>query len=421
MGFPCRVHREGTDDLKGLTTDTFAARFLQFRHCLPGGIMETAERLSERLKALIRDGMAADEIFRSVLAPLDPDPGRDSRLAELLAEVPHEKAARLLWLIHGASADKKVKKTVKRSLYRLAGKGISTEAPSRPGTGPVLHPPKPEPGQGLGSAFDSGGSRFLLTAFPRPGRGFLVAEGVVNDVEGLREFSGAEMSRKELRNHLDEVRSGALFPVADIDPAYGAFLFDEAYRLTLSLKRSPPQDYLHLKGEMERARKRFDGPPVYASLKPEEEPSQGKMEDLLEEEVFKGWIVGPPEILPYVEEAKEAETSMLVLNETQREARLHAVFEKALMELFSGERRALYRRRLEETAYLLARIGKEPEAATALAVAARLVRPPNPIQPEPFLLKLLTRSIVSLLFGEGREGENPEGGEASASPLILKP
>jgi hypothetical protein len=283
---------------------------------------------------------------------------------------------------------------------------------------------KPEPGQGFGSAFDPRGSRFLLAAFPRPGRGLLGIEGIVSDVEGLQEFYGGEMSRKELRSHLEEVRAGAPFLLAEIDPAYVAFLFDEAYRLTLVRKGSPPQDYLHLKGEVERARKRFERPPVYDSAKPEEDPSPAKMEDLLEEEAFKGWLIGPPEILPYVEEAKEAGTSVLVLNETQREARLQAVFEKALMELFAGDRRALYRRRLEETACLLLGMGKESEAATALAVAARLVRPPNPIQPEPFLFKMVTRSILALLFEEGperEEGEEGESGEAPASSLILKP
>jgi hypothetical protein len=386
--------------------------------------MESAEKLSERLKALIQGGMAADEIFRGVLASLDPDPGRDSQVAELLAEVPHEKAAELLWLMHGASTDKKVRKAIRRSLYRLTAKGISTEAPVRPDPGPVLRPPKPEPGQGLGSAFDLRGSRFLLAAFPRPGRGLLVIEGVVNDVEGLRDFLGEEMSRKELRSHLEEIRAGAPFLLAEIDPAYVAFLFDEAYRLTLSLKGSPPQDYLHFKGEVERARKGFDRPPVCDEVEPEADPSPARMEDLMEEEAFRGWLIGPPEILPYIVEAREAGNSMLVLNETQREARLQAVFEKALMELFAGDRRVLYRRRLEETAYLLSRIGKASAAATALAVAARLDRPPNPIQPEPFLLKLVTRSILVPLLEEGaeqQEGEEGEGGEAPASSLILKP
>ena len=68
-----------------------------------------------------------------------------------------------------------------------------------------------------------------------------------------------------------------------------------------------------------------------------------------------------------------------------------------MSELFTGERRLLYRRRLEEMAYVLFKLGKEEEARVSLAVAIDLEKPVNPIQPNPFLFQLVVKSIFTLL------------------------
>ena len=70
--------------------------------------------------------------------------------------------------------------------------------------------------------------------------------------------------------------------------------------------------------------------------------------------------------------------------------------------------------RLEETAYVLNKLGKEEEARTALSVAIRLEKPLNPIQPNPFLLQLVIKSIYNLL-AEAKEKREKE------SSLIVTP
>ena len=90
------------------------------------------------------------------------------------------------------------------------------------------------------------------------------------------------------------------------------------------------------------------------------------------------------------------------------------IVEKALTDLFSGERRLLYQRRLEEMAYLLFKLGRREEAKISLSVAKDLEKPLNPIQPDPFLFQLVTKSIFSLL-AEAYEKKTKE------VSLIVKP
>jgi hypothetical protein len=94
--------------------------------------------------------------------------------------------------------------------------------------------------------------------------------------------------------------------------------------------------------------------------------------------------------------------------------RFQAIFEKALTELFSGTRRLLYQRRLEEMSYVLFRLGRDEEAKVSLAVAMDLEKPLHPIQPTPFLFQLVTTSILGLL-AEAKEKKSKD------VSLILKP
>jgi hypothetical protein len=94
--------------------------------------------------------------------------------------------------------------------------------------------------------------------------------------------------------------------------------------------------------------------------------------------------------------------------------RFQGIYQKALTELFSGERRFLYQRRLEEMAYVLLKLGREEEAKISLSVALDLEKPLNLIQPNPFLYQLVVKSIYSLL-AETYEKKSKE------PSLIVKP
>jgi hypothetical protein len=209
------------------------------------------------------------------------------------------------------------------------------------------------------------------------------------------------MTRKGFRSLFEEVQEKNPFPIVEMEPSYVAFLFTQAHQLSLEKKGISPQDYLHAKSEAESIKKDYAKPLIYSTLQADEiagdDRMLGKGGDLLKADVFYSWRIEEEQIRSYADEIWEAEESKIVLNPAQKEIRFQGIYQKVLTELFSGERKFLYQRRLEEMAYVLLKLGREEEAKISLSVAMDLQKPLNPIQPNPFLFQLVTKSIFSLL------------------------
>ena len=380
--------------------------------------MDDVQTLVDRLKAAIQDETSDEEILQFLRPHLGKDPKVDERIAESLGTLVHSGAARLLLRMSEASPAKQVKKTIRRSLYRLKGKGIFVQEISVDQGKSVFQAPKAEPSKGFGSGIDPVGERLLVLVLPRAGRGVTVIQAGVSDTQGLVNFIGDEMTRKGFRTFFQGLREGLPFPLVEMEPSYVGFLITQAYPLTLEKKRTPPQKYLHLKTEIDRIKKDHERPLVYSYLHEDEmledERWLRRAGDLLKADVFAGWEIEMEQIQPYADAVLEAEGSRLVLNPVQKEARVQEIYHKALSELFSGERRVLYERRLEEMAYVLHKLGRQEEARISLAAVIDLKKPMNPFQPNPFLFQLVAKSIYLL-----RKATHEK--EVREPSLIVKP
>jgi len=363
--------------------------------------MEDVQALIEKVKADIQDEKSDEKIFQSLLPVFGRDPQTDGRMVELLATIPHVKIVQLLYRMLEVSKEKKVRKIIRRSLYRLKGKGIAVEGVLPEKGRPILHPLQAEPSKGFGSGIDSLGQRLLLLVAPHMGRGWTVMEGVVSDTQGLVDFLGEEMTRKGFRTFFGEIQKRCPFPLVEVEPSYVGFLFNQAHQLTLQKGRPLPQTYLSFKKEIENIKKEYEGPLIYSYLQADEitgdDRKLRRAGDLLKADIFSGWRIEEDQIRPYADAVWEAEESKIVLTPIQKEARFQEIYQKALSELFSGERRLLYQRRLEEMAYYLYKLGREEEAKISLSTAVDLEKPLNPFQPNPFLFQLVTKSIFTLL------------------------
>jgi hypothetical protein len=380
--------------------------------------MEDIQEFMKKIRELIRNGKPGEEIFPILSSLLKEQPEAAERIIGDLADVPHETTTQILQRMVEEIHDKKTRKTIRRVLYRLKSKGVPL-AEVHPDRGhSILRPSQAEPPQGYATAIDPIGQRLLVLVVAHAGRGYTLLHGVLSDTEGLVNFLGAEMSRKEVRAFLDHLSKESPFPMVEMEASYIAFLFSQTYQRTLERKKTPPQDYLHFKGEIERLKKHYEQPLIYAFLSlsevTEDDRWLKKGEDLLKEEPFVTWNIEEGLLQPYADTLVEAQGSKLFLNQGQKEARFQEVYLKALSEIFPEERRTLYGRRLEETAYILYRLGKEERAKIALATAADLRKPPNPFQPNPFLFQLVMRSIQALL-AEAQEKREKE------PSLIIKP
>jgi hypothetical protein len=380
--------------------------------------MEDIQTFIEKVRTDIQEEKSDDEIFQSFQSFLGKNPQIDGKVAEQLAAIPHLKIARLLHRMFEMTKDKKVRKAIKRSLYRLKNKGVVVEGILFDKEESILRPLKAELKEGFGSGIDFLGQRFLLLIIPHAGRGLVVKQGVVSDTKGLIDFSEEEMTRKRFRSFFQEVKEKNPFPFVEMEPSYVGFLFTKACQLTLEKGGIPPQDYLRSKSEIEGIKKEYERPLIYSYLQRDEMVGDDWMlrrgGDLLKADIFYSWRIGEDLIQPYANEVWEAEESKIVLNQTQKEARFQGIYQRAMSELFSGERRFLYQRRLEEIAYVLLKLGREEEAKISLSVAIDLERPLNVIQPNPFLLQLVIKSIFTLL-AEAYEKKSKE------PSLIVKP
>ncbi|NWF93195.1 MAG: hypothetical protein HXY46_09775 [Syntrophaceae bacterium] len=362
--------------------------------------MEDIQSLIDQIRTDILQGRSEDEILEALFPLFEKDRETGERLVELMTRISHPKIAKVLHRMLQVSPEKRVRKLIKRSLYRLKAKGIAVEEVSPEKRISVLRPLQTESPKGFGGGIDFLGQRLLLLAIPHAGRGLTVMQGVISDTEGLVDFSGGEMTRKELRAFLKEVQEESPFPLVEMEPSYAGFLFHKAYQLTLERKKALPHGYLRFKSEIEGIKKDYERPLIYALLPSDELTEDDRMlqrggELLLSREI-SSWRV-EEEIRPYAEEVWEAEESKIVLTQSQKEARFQGIYQKALSGIFTDERRLLYQRRLEEMAYIFFKLGKQEEARISLAVAIDLQKPLNPIQPNPFLLQLVVKSIFAFL------------------------
>ncbi len=380
--------------------------------------MDDVEALMERIKTDRAGGKTDEEIFQYLLPRIERDPKAGGRLAESLVALPDPLTVKLLHRMLGTIPDKNVRKVIKRSLYRLRSKGVAVGEISSGQERSILRPLQAESREGFASGIDFMGYRVLWLIVSRPGRGVGVMHGVVSDREGIVDFSQEEMSRKEFRTFFKEIRDKNPFPIVEIEPSYVAYLFARAYQSNVEKKGPSPQSYLQAKSEIEKIRKDYAKPLIYSYPLADDLAGDDRLSrkggDLLNVDVFSSWRIEEEQIRPYAEEIREAEESKIVLHPGQKEMRFQGIYQKALAELFSGQERLLYQRRLEEMAYVLFKLGKEEEAKISLSVAMDLEKPLNPIQPSPFLFQLVTKSIFSLLT-EAKEKKSKE------VSLIVKP
>ena len=176
--------------------------------------------------------------------------------------------------------------------------------------------------------------------------------------------------------------------------------FEEATQLTEQRGESIPASYLTSKRDLQRL-ERTETTPALLFLDENEIQADPRLlknsANLFQIEPFSSWFLPREEAQKYAELIEEAEDSRLVLNPAQKEIRLQEAYRKALVDLFPEERRLLYRKRLEEMAYVLLKEGKEDSARTALAASIDLRSVIASLEPNPFLLNLVTRSIYAIV------------------------
>jgi len=382
-------------------------------------ILQAIQTIIDRISLVQRQKEDPQRSLEFISPFLGKSAELDVAIAEGLARIPSRTTAMILMEMKASCRNKPLLKAIKRSLYRLKQRGIPIEdTEERERSTPVIRPLPSDQPKGFMSGIDYLGNRLIILTVPRIPRGLLTLEALVSDIEGLVNFQRDQMTRKAFNAFLGNLREKAGFPIVEIPPAYGRFLLEEAYSLTQKMEKTPPQDFLMAKREISDIENGINGPLIYQFLDRDEIEGNDRFladsQNLLAKEGIINWILEPEDVEPYVRAVKEAEESRIALNPTQKEEWLQGIYQRALGELFPRERRLLYKRRLEEMAYILFKLDRGDEAKRCLAAALDLEREISPLRPNPFLLRLVITSIYRVM------AENYEKGKKEPS-LIMRP
>jgi hypothetical protein len=134
-----------------------------------------------------------------------------------------------------------------------------------------------------------------------------------------------------------------------------------------------------------------------------------RSEDLIKNHPFTFWLLEWKFLVESYREVHEAETSTIVLNEYQKEGRVSEIVEKTAARFFDEENRLNFKRRLEEAAYILWKIGKEEDAKCALAAALAFAPEGVPSSAHPFALKTV-RENFNFLKEQAQKEKRSESG-----------
>jgi len=358
------------------------------------------------------------EILKQTSFDLKENPSLVIPLIDAMAGMPSPDTAQLLLEMMGETREKKVIKAIKRSLYKLRQKGARWEEKTTD-TKPAFAPPKPAEPEGYLSAIDSSGSRILILARSVPMRGLMVVFGIVSDREGIQQFTVSRFNKKDFREFLKGFSSSADFPAIEAPGPYCLHLLKEAEVLSKSLSKALPQGYREVERGFSDVTWDEPAPLIYQFIREDEVkdlPHLLKDSARLHEIMpFSTWHLEEQEVGKYAAQITEAEQSRIVLRSDQKEARIDAIYRDALGEVFPDETRLLWKRRLEETAYVLLKTGKDDEAKAALSAAVNLKNPLSSIEPNPFIWDLLLKSIEILLETD------QETEEEKKTSLIITP
>ena len=358
-----------------------------------------------------------EEIYPFFMSILGREEKFDLPLADSLGRWNSPEAGILLLRLAEKSSSRAVLKSVRKSIYRLRSQGLEV-GEIRDASPAVFHPPQPIPAEGFLSSLDGTGTRMVWLVRPQPPRGVAAFHALITDSQGIMDFQAFETSRKKFHDYVEEFRKQAPWEIVEADPEYCLGLMIEASDLNSKKGEAPPGDFPKWKTLMGSPPARPLRPIIHLYLKEEEWKNRSDLLDrtgsLFENPSFQSWYLEEEEAKKYLALLKEASESRLVLTPYQKEGRVIEVYRQAVEELFPRERRALFRRRLEEMAYILWKTGKEDEARMSFVAALGMETEGGILSIHPFLLELVKRSLTFLLEEEAKK-QNKE------SDLLIKP
>lgn len=313
---------------------------------------------------------------------------------EALAGIKDPVSASALLRISERAARPEVRKAARRGLHRLQSAGV---APVQVEVVPERPEPKAwPPYRALSSPIDGSGSRGFWLGFQRSGEIDLLYL-LIDEKLGLEDAGSRDMSKSRFDKETARLQANEKFPWVEIPFDYGRHLIEQAARKNASSGESLPLEYMAWRDRIGRPEQDYPQPIVYTVLNAAEVRWDPRFLDssggLLGLDIFSGWYLEPNEVSEFVRENVIAEQSGLVLAGPREGDRDRMAEDRAIQKLFAEPRRLAYKARLEETSYILWKLGRVEHAKVALAAALGLDSTGQALMEHPFVRSLVDLSL----------------------------
>lgn len=369
----------------------------------------TDPRLASGEQHLAAWGVSADADVAALAAHAGRESDADAAIAHRLGGIVSDASAQLLQQMEMSTADKALRKEIKRALYRLQQRGVAVA--SAPPPPPVATPLAAAPLEGYVSSVDGRGDQLVWLIRPQPG-GLMHLFAVINDGEGLREVALHSATRKTLKTLRGELEQRHEVRLVPIDWRHADFLVRRAFDTARAAGARMEGDYPALRAQLWR------DPPTETSPLPApvaDDALLARSAEMLGEPEMRTWFRGPEELAPFLEEFSNVQDSPLVLNEMQQRDRFDDILARAVDTMFGEAERETWTRRFSEMAHYFAATRRADRAGEAGAIAAALAagKPPREI---PFCDQLVRAS-----FAYFAQLAAQQQAERAKSSLVLTP
>ena len=365
---------------------------------------------------------SAAELF----AAYEADSALGAAVSEALGDRAEPASAAMLRRIEGAAEarkDKDLRRAARRALYRLAQKGIAPPAePQPPAT--AAAPARAIDAEGFLSPLDSQGDRLLWIVKPRPG-GVWHSSVVVNEPGGLKESVLAETTRKAIRTLRDELAKRHGVRMVEVDARYVDWIASEGFERARAAGSLSASAASHPSLRLQLF---LDPPapapsPIRALVSAQEVRGDATLlrdAASLFEADLRLWFLPARDVETYLARVRAMRDSPIVLDRHQQRDRLEEIAVAAITEIFGGERKASWIRRLEEMSYVLAKGGRRDPARALFASALALEASESGGREIPFFETLVRRTFGLFLMEEAKRDEEQKSSSVLVTPDDLR-
>ena len=238
------------------------------------------------------------------------------------------------------------------------------------------------------SGIDGSGSRAAWILFEGAYGGGALCSLILNDVVGITEVAGGDITKRRLEAELASLRAAQKLPWVETDPARALGLVAEALVLHRERGTSPPATFGRWQpffAEVAPA-----GPPTVPAAGP---ALADRSVELLGLPEMAGWFLDPETVQSDALEVQEARESRLVVSDQIKAERQEAILARVIEREFTPEARRRWSRRFAEMAWIFDATDRSEHAAIAAAAAAVFAESQLSLAHHPLVRALAQRAL----------------------------